>query len=213
MIIAILIIVIVSLIILALLSFFIFQIWVQHKELKIQLSNHMTEIKNGFINFESSQKALNIQTLEILKLDYNSVLNAIEQMKEEIKKLEINVNENSKEIINQNSKDVKNSEVKTEEFLDSFKIKNNTIIESLSDNIKLFKENIESRFKDLEYSVSQKLIGDLTHLVNNYSEDLKEIQQDIFDNFELKAKSINDKQVEILNAILEPLNIKQNFND
>ena len=86
--IAILILVIVAVILLGIVTFFIFQIWVQSKEAKIQLTNHLQEIQKGFSNSDNNLKTLNLQLIESIGIENKGLVNAIDQLKEEIKDLQ-----------------------------------------------------------------------------------------------------------------------------
>jgi len=83
--IAILILVIVAVIIICILTFFIFQIWVQSKETKIQLTNHLQEIQKGFSNSDNNLKNLNLQLIESIGIENKGIVNSIDDLKVEIK--------------------------------------------------------------------------------------------------------------------------------
>jgi len=211
--IAILILVIVAVILLVILTFFIFQIWVQSKETKIQLTNQLQEIQKGFSNSDSNLKTLHLQMIESIGIEYKGLVISIDQLKEEVKALENDIEETKSEIIKNIDSLVQNSDTKISDGLESVKIKTNSTIEGLSDNVKLFKDNIDARFKELDNNLSDKLVSDLTHLTNSYAKSLKEEQSKILDRFELTGKEINKKQSDILKAITEPLKINLNPND
>jgi predicted PurR-regulated permease PerM len=211
--IAILILVIVAVILLGILTFFIFQIWVQSKETKIQLTNHLQEIQKGFSNSDSNLKTLNLQLIESIRIENKGLVSSIDQLKEEIKDLEKELKAIESEILKNIDNHIQNSEGKIADGLESVKNKTNSTIEGLTDSVKLFKDNIESRIKELDSNISDKLVDDLTHLTNTYSKGLKEEQSKLLERFEQATKEINKKQGDILKAITEPLKINLNHND
>lgn len=211
--IAILILVIVAVILLGILTFFIFQIWVQSKEAKIQLTNHLQEIQKGFSNSDNNLKTLNLQLIESIGIEHKGLVNAIDQLKEEIKDLENEIKDVKSEIIKNIDNHIQNSEGKISDGLESVKAKTNSTIEGLSDSVKLFKDNIDSRIKELDNNLSDMLVKDLTHLTNSYSKNLKEEQSKVLERFEQATKEISKKQSDILKAITEPLKINLNHND
>lgn len=211
--IAILILVIVAVILLGILTFFIFQIWVQSKETKIQLTNHLQEIKKGFSNSDSNLKTLNLQLIESISIEHKGLVSSIDQLKEEIKDLKKELADVGAETVKHIDNHIQSSELKIADGLDSVKSKTNSTIEGLTDSVKLFKDNIESRIKELDNNISDKLVSDLTHLTNNYSKGLKEEQVKVLERFEQASKEINKKQGDILKAITEPLKINLNHND
>jgi type II secretory pathway pseudopilin PulG len=171
--IAILILVIVAVILLGILTFFIFQIWINATEAKIQLTNNLQEIKY------------------------------LENKLEDVRS----------EIIKNIDKHIQIYQGNISDGLESVKTKTNSAIEGLSDSVKHFKDNIDSRIKELDYNLSDKLVKDLTHLTNSYSKNLKEEQSNVLDRFEQTSKEISNKQSNILKAITEPLKINLNDND
>jgi len=211
--ITILILVIIAVILLGILTFFIFQIWVQSKETKIQLTNHLQEIQKGFSNSDSNLKTLNLQLIESISIEHKGLVSSIDQLKEEIKDLEKELADVGAETIKHIDSHIQSSEGKISDGLESVKTKTNSTIEGLSDSVKLFKDNIESRIKELDNNISDKLVSDLTHLTNNYSKGLKEEQAKVIERFEQASKEINKKQGDILKAITEPLKINLNHND
>lgn len=211
--IAILILVIVAVILLGILTFFIFQIWVQSKETKIQLTNHLQEIQKGFSNSDSNLKTLNLQLIESIGIENKGLVSSIDQLKEEIKDLEKELKDIESEILKNIDNHIQNSEGKIADGLESVKNKTKSTIEGLTDSVKLFKDNIESRIKELDSNISDKLVDDLTHLTNTYSKGLKEEQSKLLERFEQASKEINKKQGDILKAITEPLKINLNHND
>lgn len=211
--IAILILVIVAVILLGIVTFFIFQIWVQSKEAKIQLTNHLQEILKGFSNSDNNLKTLTIQLIESIGIEHKGLVNAIDQLKEEIKDLENEIKDVKSEIIKNIDNHIQNSEGKISDGLESVKAKTNSTIEGLSDSVKLFKDNIDARIKELDNNLSDKLVNDLTHLTNSYSKTLMDEQSKVLDRFEQASKEISKKQSDILKAITEPLKINLNHND
>lgn len=210
--IAILILVIVAVILLGIVTFFIFQIWVQSKEAKIQLTNHRQEIQKGFSNSDNNLKTLNLQLIESIGIEHKGLVNSIDQLKEEIKDLENEIKDVKSEIIKNIDNHIQNSEGKISDGLESVKAKTNSTIEGLSDNVKLFKDNIDARIKELDNNLSDKLVNDLTHLTNSYSKTLKDEQSKVLDRFEQTSNEISKKQSDILKAITEPLKINLNHN-
>lgn len=211
--IAILILVIVAVILLSIVTFFIFQIWVQSKEAKIQLTNHLQEIQKGFSNSDNNLKTLNLQLIESIGIEHKGLVNAIDLLKEEIKDLVNEIKDVKSEIIKNIDNHIQNSEGKISDGLESVKAKTNSTIEGLSDSVKLFKDNIDARIKELDNNLSDKLVNDLTHLTNSYSKTLKDEQSKVLDRFEQASNEISKKQSDILKAITEPLKINLNHND
>jgi hypothetical protein len=211
--IAILILVIVAVILLGIVTFFIFQIWVQSKEAKIQLTNQLQEIQKGFSNSDNNLKTLNLQLIESIGIENKGLINSIDQLKEEIKDLENEIKDVKSEIIKNIDNHIQNSEVKISDGLESVKAKTNSKIEGLSDSVKIFKDNIDARIKELDNNLSDKLVNDLTHLTNSYSKTLKDEQSKVLERFEQASKEISKKQSDILKAITEPLKINLNDND
>jgi hypothetical protein len=91
--IAILILVIVAILLLGLLTFFIFQIWIQSKESKIQMVNHLQEIQKGFSNSENILRTLNVQLIEKISIENKIIGNSIDQFGIEIKVLDNNLSD------------------------------------------------------------------------------------------------------------------------
>ncbi|MFM2156550.1 MAG: hypothetical protein RL516_1299 [Bacteroidota bacterium] len=236
--IAILILIIVSVILLSIVTFFSFQIWVQTKEAKLQLANHHQDIQKGFSNADNNMTALNLQLAnhhqEILKgfsnsdnnlktlnlqlidsigIEYKGLVNSILQLKEEVGELGNEIKDVKSEILKNMDSYSQKSEGKISDGLESVKIKTNSTIEGLSDSVKIFKDNIDSRIKELDSTISEKLVNDLTHLTSVYTKSIKEEQSKVLDKFEQTSKEINKKQSEILKAITEPLKINLNNND
>lgn len=211
--IAILILVIVAVIILCILTFFIFQIWVQSKETKIQLTNHLQEIQKGFSNSDNNLKNLNLQLIESIGIENKGIVNSIDDLKVEIKDFKKDLKFVAEEITKHIDMHIQNSVGKIADGLESVKSKTTTTIEGLTDNLKLFKDKIESRIKELDNNISDKLVSDLTHLTNAYSKGLKEEQTKVLERFEQASYEINKKQGDILKSITEPLKINLNQND
>jgi DNA anti-recombination protein RmuC len=181
---------IVTLVIVLILTFFIFQVWIQSKDTKIQLSNIFQELQKG------------LQTIESINAENKLILNSLDQVREKIKSVEL-------EILNNLEKHTQNSDQKILNDLETLKIRTNSIIEGLSENIKLFKENIESRIKELDSNLSHKLVSDLTYLINTYSKSVTSEQTKVLEQFERTSIEIQKMQNNILNEIKEPLKINQ----
>ena len=82
--IAILILAIVAVIFLVILTFFIFQIWVQSKETKIQIDNTLQELQKGFLNNENNIKNLILS-------ENKEISEKIELLKSQVREIETTV--------------------------------------------------------------------------------------------------------------------------
>lgn len=226
--IAILILVIVAVILLGILTFFIFQIWVQSKETKLQLTAVVEDIKKSFLELESSHKKQSDSFSENIKLEFERASSNINELKGKIQSLENELKVSNEIVIEQIEKKTLNTENRLIEHLNrinrtqdskiddqfsSLKLKTESSIQSLLDSVNLLRNNIESRIKEIDSNLSEKLVSDLTHLTKHYSKELKEEQSKVLDRFEQASKEISKKQSDILKAITEPLKINLNHND
>jgi len=226
--IAILILVIVAVILLGILTFFIFQIWVQSKETKLQLTSVVDDIKKNFAELESNQKKQSETITEHIKLEFDKASSNVNELKTKIQSLENELKVSNEIIIEQIEKKTLNTENRLIEHLNrisrtqeskiddqfsSLKLKTESSIQSLSDSVNLLRSNIESRIKEIDSNLSEKLVSDLTHLNKIYYKEVKEEQSKVLDRFEQTSKEISKKQSDILKAITEPLKINLNHND
>jgi hypothetical protein len=226
--IAILILVIVAVILLGILTFFIFQIWVQSKETKLQLTSVVDDIKKNFVELESNQKKQSESITEHIKLEFDKASSNVNELKAKVQSLENELKDSNEIVIEQIEKKTLNTENRLIEHLNritrtqeskiddqfsSLKLKTESSIQSLSDSVNLFRSNIESRIKEIDSNLSEKLVSDLTHLTKSYSKEVKEEQSKVLDRFEQTSKEIGKKQSDILKAITEPLKINLNHND
>jgi hypothetical protein len=226
--ITILILVIVAVILLGIVTFFIFQIWVQSKETTIQLSSVVDETKRSFADLETNQKKQNEKISDNLRVEFERVNTFITELKSKVQNLESVLKVSNEIILEQTEKKTINSEnrilehlnrtnraieSKLEDQFGSMKLKSESSMQSLSDSTNLLRTNIESRIKEIDSNLSDKLVSDLTYLTKNYSKDLKEEQAKVLERFEQASKEINKKQGDILKAITEPLKINLNHND
>jgi hypothetical protein len=226
--IAILILVIVAVILLGILTFFIFQIWVQSKETKLQLTSVVDDIKKNFVELESNQKKQSESISEHIKLEFDKASSNVNELKAKVQSLENELmasNEIVKEQIEKKTLNTENrliehlnritrtQESKIDDQFSSLKLKTESSIQSLSDSVNLLRSNIESRIKEIDSNLSEKLVSDLTHLTKSYSKEVKEEQSKVLDRFEQTSKEISKKQSDILKAITEPLKINLNHND
>lgn len=226
--IAILILVIVAVILLGILTFFIFQIWVQSKETKLQLTSIVDDIKKNFVELESNQKKHSESITEHIKLEFDKASSNVNELKAKVQSLENELKVSNEIVIEQIEKKTLNTENRLIEHLNritrtqeskiddqfsSLKLKTESSIQSLSDSVNLLRSNIESRIKEIDSNLSEKLVSDLTHLTKSYSKEVKEEQSKVLDRFEQTSKEIGKKQSDILKAITEPLKINLNHND
>jgi len=226
--IAILILVIVAVILLGILTFFIFQIWVQSKETKLQLTSVVDDIKKNFVELESNQKKQSESITEHIKLEFDKASSNVNELKAKVQSLENELmvsNEIVKEQIEKKTLNTENrliehlnritrtQESKIDDQFSSLKLKTESSIQSLSDSVNLLRSNIESRIKEIDSNLTEKLVSDLTHLTKSYSKEVKEEQSKVLDRFEQTSKEIGKKQSDILKAITEPLKINLNHND
>lgn len=208
--IAILILLIVTLILLGIVTFFIFQIWIQSKESKIHLTNHLQEIQKGFSQMDHNLKIQNNQVIDNIRVDQKNLANSLEAIKENLKEVNTEIIKIINDISQIDSR-IQNSERRMIDSLDSLKVKTSTSVEELSDNVRIFKVNIESRIKEFDLSISERLVSNLTDITREYSENIKEQQEEVLEFFERTARDIDKNQANILHAITEPLKI--NFLD
>ena len=115
----------VALILLLILSFFIFQIWVTTKEIKIQIVTLINELQRGFNNAGS--------------------------------------------------------------------------------DIRLFKEQLDGRMKELDKNLSEKLVGDLENIFDKYGQKITEKNDSFLKEFAKATEEIKLEQKKLLRAITEPL--------
>jgi hypothetical protein len=155
--IAILILVIVAILLLGLLTFFIFQIWIQSKESKIQMVNHLQEIQKGFSNSENILRTLNVQLIEKISIENKIIGNSIDQFRLEIKELDKQLIEK----ISIENKIIGNS-------IDQFGIEIKVLDNNLSD--KLVKD-----LTDLTNKYAKKLSDEQIKILNHFELAGKEI--------------------------------------
>lgn len=226
--IAILILVIVAVILLGILTFFIFQIWVQSKETKLQLTSVVDDIKKNFSELESNQKKQSETISEYIKLEFEKASLNVNELKVKIQSLENELKVSNEIVIEQIEKKTLNTENRLIEHLNrinrtqeskiddqfsSLKLKTESTSQSLSESVNLLRTSVESRIKEIDSNLSEKLVSDLTHLTKSYSKDIKEEQSKVLDRFEQTSKEISKKQNDILKTITEPLKINLNHND
>jgi preprotein translocase subunit YajC len=190
-----LIILIIALIILLALCFFIFQIWVQSKETKLQLANFLQELQRGFTNTESNLKG----TIDLLREQLKQTDSDLKKVKEEISE-QINATTNS-------------TNIKLNEALESLKNQTLSRIGELNDTVKMLKEQLDDRVKELDKHLTGKLVEDLTSITKQYSEKLNEKHLAILSEFTKTSKEIKEEQKKLFKAITEPLKINADGHD
>lgn len=89
---------IVSLIILLALSFFIFQIWIQSKETKLQISSFIQELQKGFTNSDTSLKTAVDQICSTVTNENKIAISAAEAIKEQLKEIASDIKKTKEEI-------------------------------------------------------------------------------------------------------------------
>ena len=221
---------IVALIILLALSFFIFQIWIQSKETKLQISNFIQELQKGFASSDTSLKTAVDQICLTLTNENKTVIGSIEIIKEQLKEI-ISETKKSKDELKQHIvSSLESSDIKLNDAFEGLKTKTSNGIGELNDTSKQFKEQIEDRIKELDKHLSEKLVYDLTELTKKYSgdlverntetlkvfsaiakgytEELKQKHQETVAQFISTSKEIQAEQNKVLRAITDPLQIK-----
>jgi predicted PurR-regulated permease PerM len=160
--IAILILVIVAVILLGIVTFFIFQIWVQSKETKLQLTTLVEDIKKSFVELESNHKKQSDSLSENIKHEFERTSSIINDLKGKIQSLENELKVSNEIVIEQIEKKTLNTENRLIEHLNrinrtqeskiddqfsSLKLKIESSIQSLSDSVNLLRNNIENRIR------------------------------------------------------------------
>ena len=226
--IAILILVITSLLILGATCFFSFQIWIQSKELKINISSMNDEIKkiNTELNSNLNSKINLIQN--IISEELEKICKKMQELNDQNIKLENNIG-NTKNFLNEQVEiKLKSSEKK---IIDSFNSHGfsleNTITEqnmklekviekqteSLSGSNKTLKHSIENQMKEIDDKLNIKLVNDLNQLIENTNNETKKIVNEVLSKFDKTAGDIEVRQKTLLKAITEPLSITPNNYD
>ncbi len=221
---------IVALIVIIALSFFIFQIWIQSKETKLQISNFIQELQKGFTSSDKSLKTAVEQISLTVATENKKVISSIEIMTDQLKEI-LNDNKKSKDEIKQHfASSLESANIKINDAIDGLKNKTSNSIDALNGTSKQFREQIEERIKDLDKHLTEKLIYDLTELTKKYSgelaekntetlkafsltakeytEELKQKHQETIRQFLLTSKEIQEEQNKVLKAITDPLQIK-----
>ena len=204
---AILVMLIVALIILLALTFFVFQIWFQSKETKLQINNFVQEIQKGFANNDNNIKdAIEKLTLTITT-ETKQLLASNENIKDQLKDNSVEIKKTKDEISQNVNSRLDASELKINFALESFKTSTGTNIGELSDSVKLFKDHVEERIKELDKHFSEKLVYDLTELTKKYSDELATKNTESFNKFNsITTEYVNEvrtKHQDIFNNLVK----------
>jgi len=179
---------IVALIVLLALSFFIFQIWVQSKETKLQISNFIQELQKGFTNSDTSLKAAVDQICLQNTSQNKPVIAALEIIKEQLKEIGSDIKKAKEEINQHIITSLESSDTKLNDAFEGLKTKTYNRIGELNETSKLFKEQLEDRIKELDKHLTEKLVYDLTELTKKYSGELVERNTETLKSFSAIAK-------------------------
>jgi hypothetical protein len=94
--------------------------------------------------------------------------------------------------------------------LEKFELANSTIsnrLNELESSIKILKDSFESRMKEIDTNLSEKLVGELKFLTKKYLLEVQEEQTIILKKFDSTIEEIRQTQANTLKAITEPLNL------
>lgn len=221
---------IVALIILLALSFFIFQIWIQSKETKLQISNFIQELQKGFTSSDNSLKTAVDQICLTITNENKTINSSLEAIKEQLKEIATDTKKNKDEIKQHIVLSLESSDIKLNDAFEVLKTKTSSGIGELNDTSKQFKEQIEDRIKELDKHLTEKLVYDLTELTkkysselvdrntetlkafsgiaNEYTQELKQKHQETIAQFIATSKEIQTEQNKLFKAITDPLQLK-----
>jgi hypothetical protein len=188
---------IVSLLFLIVLSFFIFQIWIQSKETKLNIANFIQELNKGFLKSENNLKS----AIDQINMHYSSenkpLYASVEILKEQLKELLYEIKKTKEDLLNTVSSNSETSDEKNKESIENLKTKSiNKIIE------------IDDRIKELDKHLSEKLVNDITEIAKQNLEAIKLKQQETTTHFNKTSEEIKEELDKVLKAITEPLQIR-----